>query len=107
MKFPYKRINASTMDRRTHNSLRILGIIVTLILVVAACLFLGYIAFFIILIGGLSRRAHPQAANSVFAIILAMIALVTGGVAVIIQYGCIPASSAIPGACGHCRPSLP
>jgi hypothetical protein len=86
MKFPYKRINASTMDRRTHNSLRILGIIVTSILVVAACLFLGYIAFFIILIGGLSsspRILHPRTANSFFAIILAVIALVTGGVVII------------------------
>ena len=74
------------MERRTHNSLRILGIVVTSILVVAACLFLGYIELFIILRGGLTSRArilHPQAANSFFAIILAMIALVTGGVVII------------------------
>jgi len=74
------------MDRRTHNSLRILGIIVTSTLVVAGCLFLGYIAFFIILVGGLSRRAqilHPQAANSFFAILLAAIALITCGILII------------------------
>jgi hypothetical protein len=74
------------MERRTHNSLRILGVAVTSILVVAACLFLGYIAFFIMLMGGLSRRAqilHPQAANSFFAIILAVIALITGGILII------------------------
>lgn len=72
------------MDRRTYNSLRIL--IVTFILVVAACLFLGYIELFIILRGGLTSRArilHPQAADSFFAIFLAMIALVTAGVVII------------------------
>jgi hypothetical protein len=74
------------MERRTHNSLRILGIVVTSILVVAACLFLGSLALFIILRGGLSSSArilHPQAANSFFVIIMAMIALVTGGVVII------------------------
>jgi hypothetical protein len=74
------------MERRANNSLRILGIIVTSILAIAGCLPLGYLAFLIVMMGGLSSRsnfAHPRTADTFYATLLAMIALVTGGVLII------------------------
>src|ERR1700731_3994373 len=74
------------MERRTHNSLRILGIVVTSILAIAGCLTLGYLAFSIVIMGGLSSHSellHPQAADTFYATLLAMIALVTGSVLII------------------------
>jgi hypothetical protein len=74
------------MDRRAANTLRILGIIVTVLFVLAACLASLYIALFILLKGGLAQRAritHPQAANSFFVAILLAVAFVTIGIIVI------------------------
>jgi hypothetical protein len=74
------------MDRRAANTLRLLGIIATVLFVLAACLAILYIALFILLRGGLTERAritHPQAANSFFVAIMLAVALITIGIIVI------------------------
>lgn len=74
------------MERRPANALRILGIVATVILVIAGCCLLLLIAWLVIIRGGLTRNAmifHPRAANSFGGALLAAIALVTTGVLII------------------------
>ena len=74
------------MERRPANALRILGIVATVILVIAGCCLLLLIAWLVIIRGGLTRNAmifHPRAANSFVGALLAAIALVTTGVLII------------------------
>jgi hypothetical protein len=90
------------MQRRTHNSLRILGIVITCILAIAGCLTLGYLALFIVIMGGLSSHSelvHPRAAQSFYAIILAVVALITGGILIVgrLYTGIVPSRAALPG----------
>jgi hypothetical protein len=74
------------MERRPANALRILGIVATVILVIAGCCLLLLIAWLVIIRGGLTRNAiifHPRAANSLVGALLAASALVTTGVLII------------------------
>jgi hypothetical protein len=74
------------MERRPANALRILGIVATVILVIAGCCLLLLIAWLVIIRGGLTRNAmifYPRAANSFVGALLAAIALVTTGVLII------------------------
>jgi hypothetical protein len=74
------------MERQAANSLRILGIVVTSVVVIAGCLALAYMAFFIVMIGGMTRQAqitHPRASQSFYGLILAVIAFVTAGILII------------------------
>jgi hypothetical protein len=74
------------MERRSANALRILGIVATVILVIAGCCLLLLIAWLVFIRGGLTRNAmifHPRAANSFVGALLAAIALVTTGVLII------------------------
>jgi hypothetical protein len=74
------------MDRQSANALRILGIVVTSIVVIALSLTMLYLGFFIVLMGGLSQRTrilHPRAANSFYGLILLVIATVTAGIIII------------------------
>jgi hypothetical protein len=74
------------MERRPANALRILGIVATVILVIAGCCLLLLIAWLVIIRGGLTRNAmifYPRAANSFVGALLAATALVTTGVLII------------------------
>jgi hypothetical protein len=74
------------MERRPANALRILGIVATVILVIAGCCLLLLIACLVIIRGGLTHNAiifHPRAANSLVGAFLAAVALVTTGVLII------------------------
>jgi hypothetical protein len=74
------------MERRPANALRILGMVATVILVIAGCCLLLLIAWLVIMRGGLTRNAmifYPRAANSFVGALLAAIALVTSGVLII------------------------
>ena len=74
------------MERRPANALRILGMVATVILVIAGCCLLLLIAWLVIMRGGLTRNAmifYPRAASSFVGALLAAIALVTGGVLII------------------------
>lgn len=71
------------MDRRAANTLRILGIVGTVILVIGGCYLLLFIALVVVIRGGLTHNAmifHPLAANAFFGAILATVALVTAGI---------------------------
>jgi hypothetical protein len=71
------------VERWAAKTLRILGIVVTVVLVIGGCYLLLLIAWVVFIRGGLTRNArifHPQAANAFFGSILAMIALVTAGI---------------------------
>jgi hypothetical protein len=71
------------VERWAVNTLRILGIVGTVVLVVGGCYLLLLIAWAVFIRGGLTRNAmifHPQAANAFFGAILAVIALVTAGI---------------------------
>lgn len=76
------------MDRRAANTLRILGVVVTVVFVIGGCYLLLLIAWVVFIRGGLTRNArifHPQAANAFFGSILAMIALITAGIVMIVK----------------------
>lgn len=93
------------MDRRIANTLRILAIVGTALVVIAVCGVMLNVAFFVVMKGALTRQTrilHPQGANFVFGAILATITLVTVGVTVIVRLakGIVrrPARSEIPAA---------
>jgi hypothetical protein len=74
------------MERRAANTLRILGIVATALIVIVVCGLLLYLVLFAIMRGVLTERArilHPQGANFVFGAILATFALVAVGVIVV------------------------
>ena len=76
------------MDRFAANSLRILGIVVTVILVIGGCYLLLAIALVVVMRGGLTQSArilHPQAANAIFGALLATVALITAGIVTILK----------------------
>jgi len=76
------------VERWAGNTLRILGIVVTVVLVIGGCYLLLFIALAIVIRGGLTRNAmifHPLAANAFFGSILATIALVTAGIVMIVK----------------------
>jgi hypothetical protein len=76
------------VERRAANTLRILGIVGTVVLVIGGCYLLLLIALVVFIRGGLTRNArifHPQAANAFFGSILATIALITAGIAMIVK----------------------
>lgn len=71
------------MERWAANTLRIVGIVATVVLVIGGCYLLLFIEWAVFIRGGLTRNAmifHPQAANAFFGAILATIALVTAGI---------------------------
>lgn len=68
------------MDRSAANTLRIVGIVATVVLVVAGCGALLFIAWFVVLRGGLTRNAmitHPKAVNTFLGALFAVAAMVT------------------------------
>jgi hypothetical protein len=74
------------MDRRSANALRILGIVLTVIVVLALILPLLYLGFFVVLFGGVSemgRIRSSRATDLVSGAILLVVAIVTGGVIII------------------------
>ncbi len=74
------------MNRRSANALRILGIVLTVIVVLALSLVALWFALFIAMMGGLSqgtRVLHPRAANSFYGLILLVVATVAGGITLI------------------------
>jgi len=76
------------VNRFTANTLRILGVFGTVILVIGGCYVLLIIAVAIFIRGGLTPSArilHPQAADAFFGAILATIALVTTGIVMIVK----------------------
>jgi hypothetical protein len=76
------------VERWATNTLRSLGIVVTLILVGGGCCFLLLVAWLVVIRGGLTPSARilrPQAADAFFGSILAAIALVTAGVVMIVK----------------------
>jgi len=83
-----ERRNLPIVDRRAANTLRILGIVATVVLVIGGCYLLLAIALVVFIRGGLTRNAmilHPQAANAFFGAILATVALVTAGIVMIVK----------------------
>lgn len=76
------------MERWAANTLRILGVVVTAMLVIGGCYFLLVIAWFVVIRGGLTQSARilrPQAADAFLGAILATIALVTTGIVMIVK----------------------
>jgi hypothetical protein len=76
------------VERWAANTLRILGIVVTTVLVIGGCYFLLVIAWFVVIRGGLTQSARifrPQAADAFLGAILATIALVTTGIVMIVK----------------------
>jgi hypothetical protein len=76
------------VERWAANTLRTLGILVTIILVIGGCWFLLLIALLVFIRGGLTPSArilHPQAGGAFFGAILATIALVTAGIVMIVK----------------------
>jgi hypothetical protein len=70
----------------TAKTLRVLGIVVTVILVIVGCYWALVFAWIIAMKGGLTQRGmifNPQAANGFLGTILAAIAIVTAGVLII------------------------
>ena len=81
-----RKAYSPTVERWAAKTLRIVGIVAAVILVIGGCYFLLAIAFVVVIRGGLTRNAmifHPRAANSFFGALLASFALVTTGVLVI------------------------
>lgn len=76
------------MNRLTANTLRIVGMVVTVILVIGGCYVLLVIALAAFIRGGLTpsgRILHPQMAEAFFGAILATITLVTAGIVMIVK----------------------
>jgi hypothetical protein len=74
------------MERRAANTLRILAIVATALIVIVVCGVLLYLALFLVMMGALTEHTmilHPQGANFVYGAILATFALVAVGVIVI------------------------
>ncbi len=74
------------MERSAANTLRILGIVATVIVVIFACYWPLVIAWVIVTMGGLTQRAmtfRPQAGSAFVGAILAVIVIVTLGVLII------------------------
>ena len=76
------------MNRLTANTLRIVGMVVTVILVIGGCYVLLIIALAAFIRGALTpsgRILHPQMAEAFFGAILATITLVTAGIVMIVK----------------------
>jgi hypothetical protein len=74
------------VERSAANTLRILGIVATVIFVIFACYWPLVIAWVIVTMGGLTQHAmtfRPQAGSAFIGAILAVIVIVTVGVLII------------------------
>jgi hypothetical protein len=83
-----ERCNLQTVQRWVPNALRILGIVASVVFVIAGSCLLLTVAWVIFVRGGLTPSArilHPQAASAFFGAILAIIPLVTAGIVTIVK----------------------
>lgn len=92
------------MERWVANTLRILGIVASLVFVIAGCCLLLTIAWAVFIRGGLTpstRILHPQAGDAFFGAILATIALATAGIVMIVKLakGIVRAARPVPRSC--------
>lgn len=76
------------MERWVSNTLRILGIVASVVFVIAGCCLLLTVALAIFIRGGLTPSARilrPQAASAFLGAILAVIALIATGIVTILK----------------------
>jgi hypothetical protein len=76
------------VERWASNTLRILGIVATVVFVIAGCCRLLTIAWVVFIRGGLTSNArilHPQAETAFFGALIAVVALIVMGIVAIVK----------------------